>query len=292
MRINVLLTAAAFFILLALPQFSIAQRSPGQGEPARLELKPFPVPSDGIVRCKSGDELQIQLVGYDSTNTETTLNQWRPTASSSNTSVATAEVPAHTGHQVRVKCVADGRATITASYKQVSASLTLQVGSGVQTTSEPSPDSDSAQMSCEDFKDSNPDYNEKMDELAKLANLPDNYWSRYHKDVVRDLCSGNIKGVDEVVDSGVVKLKEVQSIARVLGKSYKPKPRTETGKKYEYARNRFEEMLECGACADQIARYYAKKPVSRCGILAKQALAGDRAAIKKLKEFPNYCEWK
>lgn len=138
MRINVLLVMAGFFILLALPAFSNAQ-APGQGVPVRLELKPFPPPADGVVRCKSGDELQIQLVGYDSSKSETTLNQWRPNASSSNANVATAEVPAHTGHQVRVKCLADGQTTITAAYNQVSTSLTLQVGSGAQTTTIPSP---------------------------------------------------------------------------------------------------------------------------------------------------------
>ena len=126
------LAAIAFFIMLALPIFSIAQ-SPGAGVPVRLELKPFPPPADGIVRCKSADELQIQLVGYEASGLETTLNQWRPTASSSNTSAATAEVPSHTGHQVRVKCIADGQTIITVAYKQVSTSLTLQVSDGAQT---------------------------------------------------------------------------------------------------------------------------------------------------------------
>ena len=131
------LAAALFAALLALPASLYAQAA-GQGAPVRLEMRPWPPPVDGVVRCKAGDELQVQLVGYDSSNAETTLNVWRPTAASSDPGVATAQVPTSTGHQVFVRCVSDGRVTITAAYNQVSTSLTLQVGSGVQTTPTPS----------------------------------------------------------------------------------------------------------------------------------------------------------
>ena len=48
----------------------------------------------------------------------------------------------------------------------------------------------SAQMSCSDVKYGNPRYHENMDELAKRAGLPDNYWSRYDEDVGRLLGGG------------------------------------------------------------------------------------------------------
>jgi len=150
----------------------------------------------------------------------------------------------------------------------------------------------SAQLSCRDLKYGSPNYSEKMDELAERAKLPDNYWSRYHESVVRDLCSGNTRGVDSLVDAGYVKPGEAQNIAGVLGKTYKPKQRTETGKSYEYSRKRFSEMGACNACADNIAQYYTRKPDSPCGRLAKQALEGKPEAVKKLVAFPDYCQWK
>jgi hypothetical protein len=149
-----------------------------------------------------------------------------------------------------------------------------------------------AQMSCADLKYGNPNYHEKMDELAKRARLPDNYWSRYHESVVSDLCSGDIKDVDKQVDDGFVKPQEVQSIANVLGKQYKPKGRSETGKSYGYSKEKFLAMGACTACADNIAQYYTKKPDSPCGKLAQKALEGNPDAIKKLVNFPDYCQWK
>jgi hypothetical protein len=148
-----------------------------------------------------------------------------------------------------------------------------------------------AQLSCNDVKYGNPDYNEKMDELAERAKLPENYWSRYHEDVVRDLCSGNTKDIDGLIDGGFVKPREAQDIARVLGKTYMPKKRSESGKRYGDARKRFSEMGACGACADNIAQYYTKKPDSPCGKLAKRALEGNPDAIKKLVAFPDFCQW-
>ena len=150
----------------------------------------------------------------------------------------------------------------------------------------------SAQMSCADLKYGNPNYHEKMDELAGRAGLPDSYWSRYHESVVSDLCSGDIKEVDRLIDNGFVKAKEVQGIAKVLGKTYKPRQRSETGKSYGYSKEKFLEMGACSACADNIAQYYTKKPDSPCGKLAKQALEGNPDAIRKLVEFPDYCVWK
>lgn len=149
-----------------------------------------------------------------------------------------------------------------------------------------------AEMSCADLKYGKPNYHEKMDELAKRAGLPDNYWSRYHESVFSALCSGNTREIDNLIDNGYVKAKEVQSIAKVLGKTYAAKQRSETGKSYGYSKQKFLEMGACSACADNIAQYYTKKPDSPCGKLAKQALEGNPAAIRKIAEYPDYCIWK
>jgi hypothetical protein len=149
-----------------------------------------------------------------------------------------------------------------------------------------------AEMSCVDLKYGSPNYHERMDELAKRAGLHDNYWSRYHESVVSALCSGDTKEVDSLIDNGYVKTIEVQGIAKVLGKTYKTKQRSEIGKSYGYSKEKFLEMGACGACADNIAQYYTKKPNSPCGKLAKQALEGNPDAIKKLVANPDYCVWK
>jgi hypothetical protein len=149
-----------------------------------------------------------------------------------------------------------------------------------------------AEISCQDLKYGNPSYHEKMDELARRAKLPENTWNRYHESLVRDLCAGNIKDADKLVDAGMVKAQQAQAIAKLLGKAYKPKPRSEALKSYASAKQRFLEMGACSACADNIAQYYSKEPSSPCGKLAKQALDGDQEAMKQLIAFPDYCKWR
>lgn len=149
-----------------------------------------------------------------------------------------------------------------------------------------------AQISCMDVQYDNPNYTDKMDELAKQARLPDDYWNRYHESVIRSLCRGDVAEVDDLINQGSVKAKEVQSIAKVLGKTYKPKQRSEAGKKFGYAKEKFLKMGACSACADNIANYYVNQPNSSCGKLAKKALEGHSDAIKKLVAFPDYCRAK
>lgn len=149
-----------------------------------------------------------------------------------------------------------------------------------------------AQISCTDVQYGNPNYGDKMDELARQAKLPDDYWNRYHESAVSSLCRGDIAGVDDLVNQGSVKAKEVQSIAKVLGKTYKPKQRSETGKRFGYAKEKFLQMGACSACADNISNYYVNQPNSPCGKLAKKALEGNSDAVKKLVAFPDYCRVK
>jgi len=148
-------------------------------------------------------------------------------------------------------------------------------------------------IQCSDVKYGNPNYHENMEKLAKGAGLPDNYYSRYHEDVVSRLCSGDTKEINKLIDNGYVKSKEVEAIAKVLGKTYKSKDkRSETGTSYGYSKEKFLSMGLCNACADNVAQYYTKKPDSPCGKLAKQALEGNPDAISKLVKYPDYCIWK
>ena len=149
-----------------------------------------------------------------------------------------------------------------------------------------------AGLSCSDVNRDNPNYHDNMDMLAERAKLPDNSWNRYHEDVVRALCGGNVKDIDGLIDSGFVKPGEARDIARTLGKAYQPKKRSEAGKRYGDSRIKFAEMGAYNACADNIAQHYTKKPHSPCGRLAKQALEGNPSAIKKLVAFPDFCQWK
>ncbi len=45
----------------------------------------------------------------------------------------------------------------------------------------------------------------------------------------------------------------------------------------------------CNACADNAAAFYVKMPASRCANLVRRGLEGDPAAIKALKDSPDYC---
>jgi hypothetical protein len=149
----------------------------------------------------------------------------------------------------------------------------------------------SSQVACSDLKYGAPTYQEKMTELATQAQLPDNYWNRYHESVVSYFCGGNTKEVDKLVNDGLVRPQEAAGIARVLGITYQAKPQTEAGKRYKNLRQKFSQMGACSSCADNITQHYIKQPGSACGRLAKQALEGDPEATKTLVDFPDYCKW-
>ena len=149
-----------------------------------------------------------------------------------------------------------------------------------------------APIPCSDLKYGSPKYHDKMDELAKRAKLPHNSWTRYHEDVVRNLCNGTLKDVDQLVSDNVVKASEAQAIAKVIGKTYTPKQTQQTATSYASLKTKFVEMGACNACADNIAQHVSKTPDSACGKLAEQALSGDAEAVNKLVAFPDYCKWK
>ena len=145
-----------------------------------------------------------------------------------------------------------------------------------------------AGVQCSDVKYGNENYHEKMEELAKLARLPDNYYNRYHEDVVSALCQGNGKGVKSSIDNGFIKKSEVEAIKEVLALD----GRSDFGKSYGYSKQKFSDIGLCSACADNVAQYYTHKPKSKCGKLAKHALEGNPHAVEELQTFPEYCTWK
>jgi len=148
-----------------------------------------------------------------------------------------------------------------------------------------------AAPTCEELAPDSPRYQAKMDELAERAKLSDNAWNRYHESLVSALCTGKRARADKLVDQGFVTVAESERIAAVLDRAYTPKRRSEAGNRYGAAKGRFVEMGACSACADNIAQFYARKPASRCGKLARRALGGDAVAREKLAAFPDWCRW-
>lgn len=148
-----------------------------------------------------------------------------------------------------------------------------------------------ADIQCDDVKYENEKYHEKMEELAVLAKLPDNYYSKYHEGVVSGFCKGEAKEVDSLIDNGYVTVEEVNAISKILNISYEVKERSEEGESYGYSKEKFLGMGLCSACSDNIAMFYTKNPESPCGKLAKKALEGNPDAVKTLQDYPEYCTW-
>lgn len=142
-------------------------------------------------------------------------------------------------------------------------------------------------LHCSDVVYGNPNYSDNMDRLAKLARLPDDYYTRYDEDIVGYLCKGDTKAIQSEVDAGFVKQSEVDGIKEALGLD----KRSDIGMSYGYSRQKFSDMGLCEACADNVAQYYTKKPDSKCGKLAKRALEGNPRAVDTLQSFPDYCTW-
>jgi hypothetical protein len=144
-----------------------------------------------------------------------------------------------------------------------------------------------AGINCDEVVYGKPNYMENMGKLATEAKLPDNYYSKYHQEVVSKLCKGEFIATDRLIDYGYIKAKEVEAIAAVLGKQYKAPPRSEAGKIYEKT---YLKLLEFGAsksCASNAADEYVRKKDSSVGKLVQAALAGDKDALKVLKELSN-----
>lgn len=196
----------------------------------------------------------------------------------------TSQAPASTAASGSGTSVAQGTSTLhppSAAQPQMPATPSMAAEQAVTSSA-----SDEL-LHCRDVQYGNPNYSDNMDKLAKLARLPDNYYTRYDEDIVGYLCKGDTKSIQDEVNAGFVKQSEVDGIREALGLDN----RSDIGMSYGYSRQKFSDMGLCDACADNVAQYYTKKPASKCGKLAKHALEGDPRAIDTLKSFPEYCTW-
>lgn len=133
----------------------------------------------------------------------------------------------------------------------------------------------------------NENYHSNMEILAKQARLPDDYYNRYHQDVVNYICDGDEDSIESTIDYGYVKRSEVESIRENLGLD----KRSAIGGSYEYSRIKFLDMNLSNAFSDNVANYYTLMPNSQCGQLAKSAIEGNPRSISRLQSYPEYCIW-
>ncbi len=145
-----------------------------------------------------------------------------------------------------------------------------------------------ALIDCSDVDyGTNENYHSNMEILAKQARLPNDYYNRYHQDVVNYICDGDEDSIENAIDYGYVKRSEVESIRENLGLD----KRSKIGESYEYSRIKFSNMGLSNAFSDNITNYYVSMPSSQCGQLAKSAIEGNPRSIAKLQSYPEYCIW-
>lgn len=73
-----------------------------------------------------------------------------------------------------------------------------------------------AAISCSDMDTSGPHYQERMEQIAKQANLPGGTYLRPHEQVVANYCHGNADANRELVQQRYVRQQDVSSIERLL----------------------------------------------------------------------------
>lgn len=61
-----------------------------------------------------------------------------------------------------------------------------------------------AQVACQDVRHGTSAYHEKMDELARLARLPNQRWNRYHETAVANICAGRPLENRSLIDLGYI----------------------------------------------------------------------------------------
>ena len=146
-------------------------------------------------------------------------------------------------------------------------------------------------ISCQDLQPGTARYQANMDEIARAARLPGGLWNRYHESAVSELCHGQSEKIDTLTADGLLDISATERLAAVLNKLYTPRPRSSSDVAFGEVRQQLVRMGTCGACADNIARYYVRQPASPCAELAKRALAGQSDAVKELLADPDYCKW-
>jgi len=141
--------------------------------------------------------------------------------------------------------------------------------------------------------------NDDADHMAILSRLThstrDDY-SRYDEDIPGAFCEGNINLVDQWIDQGYVRGRDVEAIARSMGISYKTKPRTPQGRLYEKILDTLQYHTDARgitdiyhALASNIAYEYVYKPKSQCAILIRPFLTGAVKKIPDVDALSSYC---
>lgn len=146
-----------------------------------------------------------------------------------------------------------------------------------------------AALTCKDVEYGNDNYGDNMSALAIAARLidgTDGDFNRNHEAVISALCEADNAYVEKMIDMGYVRSSEVEGIKEVLGLD----KRSTAGRNYEYAYIKFINKIGLStAGSSNAASFYAYKPNSECGKIAKRALAGDRIAIRKLEKEDSLC---
>jgi hypothetical protein len=100
-----------------------------QGQPVQLSLSgPAALTSTGALRCAVGEEVQLALAATDSIGQATALERYAPVATSSDTVVLIAQLPASSVYAVHVRCLKDGAAVISVRANGVLTSMQALVG--------------------------------------------------------------------------------------------------------------------------------------------------------------------
>lgn len=144
-----------------------------------------------------------------------------------------------------------------------------------------------AALKCSDVDTDNPNYIINMERLANEARLTGNYFTRYHEDIVRDLCiTKDNDDIEYWIDKGYVNKSEVQGMREILGLDKQHLK----GIKYQTIKAKLDYDLGLGSIGSTIVTdYYIDKPESKCAKLTESALQGDPKSIPLLKSFPDYC---
>ncbi len=130
-----------------------------------------------------------------------------------------------------------------------------------------------------------------MDKLAvdaKYENGADRYFSAF----VSELCTGDGNGARDYVSNSQIPVDTAQYVAQHFGIKLQFEKPSAQSTEIEKTRQRLTGLGICQACAGHAAMHAVIKPNSECGNLVKNALNGNQEAIRRIDEFPAFCEWK
>ncbi len=139
---------------------------------------------------------------------------------------------------------------------------------------------------------SNSDMHEEFMEKLAADSSYENGADRYFSAFVSDLCVGILDDAKQYVSNAQIPIKSAQFIAQYFEIKVEFEEPSAQSKQIESIRQELTSLGICQACAGNAAMYGVIKPNSECGNLVKNALNGDEDAMRKLEEFPAFCEWK